>query len=266
MPSRIIREGILTSARMATLDWASECFFRRLMSVVDDFGRYYADSGLLRAACYPRQLNKVSDSDIGKWMRCVAEAALVRVYPAEDGERYVEIINFGQQVRTKKSKFPDPLGTCVADAKHATADDCHPPSNAPVFVSVVGDVSEVVGEGDSVPAARTAARKRRLDVEALPEDWRTYCAEKLPISDADDLFARFRDHHTARGNSMLDWFAAWRTWVGNEIKFARPRQPVQAYPPGTTTERDRNRRLAAALTGYGDPGEIDAEPERKRLG
>ncbi len=110
MPNRIVREGILTSARMATLDWASEVFFRRLMSVVDDFGRYYADPGLLRAACYPRQLNKVSDSDIGKWMRCVAEAALVRVYPAEDGERYLEIVNFGQQVRTNKSKFPGPKG------------------------------------------------------------------------------------------------------------------------------------------------------------
>jgi hypothetical protein len=64
---------------------------------------------MLRAACYPRQLGKVSDPDIGKWLQVIVDAALVRVYPASDGERYLELLNFGQQVRAKKSKFPDPL-------------------------------------------------------------------------------------------------------------------------------------------------------------
>ncbi|MFN7609878.1 MAG: hypothetical protein ACK5QX_02915, partial [bacterium] len=90
MPNRILREGILTSPRMARLGWAEEVMYRRLMSVVDDFGRYWADHGLLRAACYPRQLNKVSDSDVGKWLTVLVEAALVRVYPAQDGQRYLE--------------------------------------------------------------------------------------------------------------------------------------------------------------------------------
>lgn len=121
MPNRIIREGILTSPKLAKLGWAEEVFYRRLLSVVDDFGRYYADPGMLRAACYPRQLNKVSDSDVGKWLAQVAEAALVRVYPAEDGERYLEVVKFDQQVRAKKSKFPVPPSTCVADAKQTLA-------------------------------------------------------------------------------------------------------------------------------------------------
>ena len=122
MPNRIIREGILTSPRMAKLGWAEEVFYRRLHSVVDDFGRYYADLGLLRAGCYPRQLTKVSDSDIGKWLRACVDAALVRVYPAQDGESYLEVLDFGQQVRAKKSKFPDALSTCAADAKQVPAD------------------------------------------------------------------------------------------------------------------------------------------------
>lgn len=140
MPNRILREGILTSPRMAKLGWAEEVFYRRLHSVVDDFGRYYADPGLLRAACYPRQLNKVSDSDIGKWLGACSDAALVRVYPAEDGERYLEVLDFAQQVRAKKSKFPDMRSTCVADAKHV-------PANAHLGVSV----SEDGGVDDSVP-------------------------------------------------------------------------------------------------------------------
>jgi hypothetical protein len=108
MPNRILREGILTSPRMAKLGWAEEVFYRRLMSVVDDFGRYYADAGLLRAHCYPRQLSKVTDADIGKWLTSCVNAGLVSVYPAQDGERYLHLLDFGQQVRAKKSKFPDP--------------------------------------------------------------------------------------------------------------------------------------------------------------
>lgn len=161
MPNRIIREGILTSARMAKLGWPEEVFYRRLHSVVDDFGRYYADLGLLRAGCYPRQLTKVSDSDIGKWLRACADAALVRVYPAKDGESYLEVLDFGQQVRAKKSKFPDPLSTCVADAAQTQA-------NAHLDVSV--SVSE------DVKAAAQPAVPAFVLPDWIPQDtWAAYC-------------------------------------------------------------------------------------------
>jgi hypothetical protein len=132
MPVRILREGILTSERVALLSWPEEVFYRRLMSVVDDFGRYFAQVTLLRAACYPLQLDKVSDSDVGKWLLATEKAGLVRVYPAQDGKRYVELLNFKQQVRAKASKFPGPasdcqaaaqqlLSNCLADAKQMIA-------------------------------------------------------------------------------------------------------------------------------------------------
>ena len=143
MPNRILRDGILTSPRVSKLNWAEEVFYRRLHSIVDDFGRYYADHGLLRAACYPRQLNKVSDSDIEKWLRACADAALVRVYPAEDGERYLDVLDFKQQVRATKSKFPsfdECLHIkCVADAQQGK-------SNAHLDVSVFGVVDATAAE------------------------------------------------------------------------------------------------------------------------
>lgn len=163
MPNRILREGILTSPRMARLGWAEEVFYRRLLSVVDDFGRYYADEGMLRAACYPRQLNKVSDSDVGKWLRACADAALVRVYPAQDGERYLEVLDFGQQVRAKKSKFPDMLSACAADAKQTSANE-----HLDVFESVVVD--------EDVKAAPRPAVPAFVLPDWIPEDtWAAYC-------------------------------------------------------------------------------------------
>ena len=156
MPNRILREGILTSAKLAQLGWAEEVY-RRLMSVVDDFGRYYADVGLLRAACYPRQLNKVSDSDVGKWLACVQKAALVRVYPAEDGESYLELLNFNQQVRAKTSKFPHPPDDATHVRSRCIAGAQHPQANAHLDVFGDGDVFGDVGACAARAKARDAA-------------------------------------------------------------------------------------------------------------
>lgn len=142
MPNRIIREGILTSERVEPLNWAEEVFYRRLMSVVDDFGRYYARPALLRAACYPLLLTKVSDSDIEKWLTACVNAALVRVYPALDGKRYLELLDFRQQVRAVASKFPAPDAGCVADAQQAPVSRA---ASAHLDVSV--DEGVVVSEG-----------------------------------------------------------------------------------------------------------------------
>jgi len=155
MPNRILREGILTSERVERLNWAEEVFYRRLMSVVDDYGRYYARPALLLAACYPLLLKKVSDSDIEKWLSACENAALVSVYPAEDGKRYLQLLDFKQQVRAAASKFPPmPIG-CVADAQH-------PPASAHLGVSVSEGVSEGGGE--------TRKRAASPAIEGIPED------------------------------------------------------------------------------------------------
>ena len=131
MPNRILREGIITSERVARLSWPAEVFYRRLMSVVDDFGRYFGRATLIRAACYPLQIGKVRDSDIAKWLTEARSAGLVRLYEVA-GTPYLELADFRQQVRAKKSKFPDPvngathvLSECEAPAQQRPANEAH---------------------------------------------------------------------------------------------------------------------------------------------
>jgi len=40
------------------------------------------------------------------------------------------------------------------------------------------------------------------------------------VADAAREFAAFADYHRARGSTMADWDAAWRTWVRNAVAFA----------------------------------------------
>lgn len=115
MPNRILREGILTSERVNELSWPAEVFYRRLMSAVDDFGRFWAKPDLLRAALYPLRLEKVSNSDVVKWIGETREAGLVRAYSV-GGKEYLQLLDFRQQVRAKESKFPPPTSECIATA------------------------------------------------------------------------------------------------------------------------------------------------------
>jgi len=146
MPTRMVRDGILSSERIALLNWAEEVFYRRLMSVVDDYGRFSAHFSLIRAACYPLKLEKVSDSDVGKWLLATEKAGLVRVYPATDGKRYLEIQDFGQRVQSK-SKYPAPIeGSRESAVIHG---------DSPESTALVG-VGVGVGVGDGPPPDKPA--------------------------------------------------------------------------------------------------------------
>jgi hypothetical protein len=115
MPSRIIREGINSSARINALSDGAEILYRRLMSVVDDYGRFYAAAQTLLGACWPTAPDKVSVNQVRAWMQELTkgENPLVMEY-AVNGCHYLQITDFGQKIRTR-SKFPDPCPQIVSN-------------------------------------------------------------------------------------------------------------------------------------------------------
>jgi len=117
MPNRILRDGILTSEPVNNLSLEGELFYRRLLSVVDDYGRFYTKPELLRSACFPLKVDKIKNNHIEKWLKELATHMLITCYHV-DKKGYLEVINFRQQVRAKQSKFP-----CIADATHMISND-----------------------------------------------------------------------------------------------------------------------------------------------
>ena len=37
------------------------------------------------------------------------------------------------------------------------------------------------------------------------------------------------DYHQSKGSVMADWQAAWRTWVGNAIRFSAKSKPAETF-------------------------------------
>lgn len=217
MPTRMLRDGILTSERVDALTAPQEVFYRRLMSVVDDYGRFHAHHSLIRAACYPLKLATVSDSDVGKLLTGCVSAGLVRVYPAKDGKRYLELLDFGQRIQAK-SKFPDPP-SFVQDSPCSTVDNGEPPE--PTVLNrlvVVEDVVEVEGVS---PAKKPAGRTRKTTIPegfALSDRVKAWAAEK-GYSRLEQHLEAFVSKAKAKAYTYADWDEAFmeavrKDWAG----------------------------------------------------
>lgn len=126
MPNRMLRDWT-NSEKVDQLDANGERFFTRLIMIVDDYGRYYADERLLRAAMFPRKIDSIRDADISRWMAACQKAGLIVVYE-NSGKNYLQIIDFNQRLRQKREKFPAPdVGhmtvNCQTDDRHMS-DNC----------------------------------------------------------------------------------------------------------------------------------------------
>lgn len=106
MPSRLLRESILDSDAVNSLSLGGEVFYRRLMSVVDDFGRFDGRPAVLRGRLYPLRLDTVSEADIVEWLCECRQAGLVAFYTV-DGRTYIQFHKLGAP-RAKESKYPPP--------------------------------------------------------------------------------------------------------------------------------------------------------------
>lgn len=216
MPNRIVREAILSSEKVASLGWPEEVFYRRLHSVVDDYGRTESNHQLLRSRCYPLQTDSVRVTDISRWMAACQKAGLILCY-AVNGKQYLEVTNFGQQQRSA-SKCPPPPSDdskCYQLLSDAHLDVC---------------VSEGVSEGEG-SARKARSRKVRLQawLDSLPDGEDAIRADDpifayannagIPVEYLELSWARFVEDMTEKGKAQIDWRAHYRNAVrGNWYK------------------------------------------------
>lgn len=102
MPNRVIRDWT-DSEKIDAISFQAEVLLLRLMMKADDFGSYHANPKLINAFCFP--LKSIRDTDIIRWLQELASADLIVLYNA-DNKPYLNILNFGQRLRSMKKSFP----------------------------------------------------------------------------------------------------------------------------------------------------------------
>lgn len=193
MPTRIIRDGILTSERINMLSERAELFYRRLMSVVDDYGRFPSNLMLLRASCYPLKLDSVKEDAIKKHLSEAKDAGLIDLYTVGN-KTYLEIKDFGQRINGKP-KFPG-----IAESS--------PGIPGKIRLDVDVDVVEDVG------VMPRTTKRRKTEKCHLPEDFgiseavKAWAAEKGHARLTDHLES-FRAKSKAKAYTYADWDSAF---------------------------------------------------------
>jgi hypothetical protein len=103
VPNRLIRGTILESKKFNRLSEPAQLFFFRLMMVADDYGYYMRDPELIRSYAYPRMPNKSVEEIESHMLECLSIDDPLTGKLLVDHGTYVEIRNYNQRLRLKKS-------------------------------------------------------------------------------------------------------------------------------------------------------------------
>lgn len=83
-------------------------FYRRLLSLVDDYGLSDARPSVLRSALYPLQLEKMSECNVQRCLAACETAGLILLF-TRNGKSFLMVRDFGQSLRSAP-KYPLPDG------------------------------------------------------------------------------------------------------------------------------------------------------------
>lgn len=207
MPNRILKESIRESDSIDSLNWFQEVLFYRLIVSCDDYGRFDGRTSVIKNRLFPLKedltLKTVADA-----IQKLVSAGLVVLYEY-DGKPYLYLPTWTahQNVRAKRSKYPDPEIAC--NNVNASASKCihdedsgnHLQENVPVIqsntisesisLSVSESKSESIsGGGDS---ARASEQERAsIGLKENEHEWVTSARVTQVKMDAARMLAKWR--------------------------------------------------------------------------
>ena len=216
MPNRIIKESICVSESIAELNWFEEVLFYRLIVACDDFGRFDGRVAVIKNRLFPLK-DTLTAKAVKDGINRLASVGLVTLYEVE-GRPYLHLPTWNdhQNVRAKRSKYPDPEISSSASVGVRNADEykCNQlPANVPVIQSE--SVSESNTENARV-GAKTPRHQygRYKNVMLTDEDY-----EKLQCEfphDYSDRIERLSEYIASSGKSYKNHLATIRNWASRD--------------------------------------------------
>lgn len=149
MPNRILRDWT-DSEKINSLSPHAERFFTRLIMKVDDYGRFYADSRLLKANLFPLQLDSIREADIVRWVAECQKTGNIVLYDV-NGKGYLQIRDFKQRLDRARAKYPGP----PTNESVAFGTDFPPEEKLETKLETEGETSrEILIKGESLDKAQ----------------------------------------------------------------------------------------------------------------
>lgn len=135
MPTRYLKPEIRDSETLDSLSPLAEVLFYRLLVSVDDFGRIDARSSYIKSVCFPVR-DTFTAKDAEKYLQELNEKNVITLYEI-DSRRYLQMSKWANIPRSKESKCPQMLNTCI----QVYTDVLPLHTNLPVTVTVTETVT-----------------------------------------------------------------------------------------------------------------------------
>jgi len=112
MPNRIIKESIKKSPTIDQLSWFEEVVFYRIIVTADDYGRLDGRITVLKNELFPTKDNITKKSIEDALVKLVSTGLVCRYEANDIPFLYLPTWESHQQIRAKRSKFPEPDIIC----------------------------------------------------------------------------------------------------------------------------------------------------------
>lgn len=212
MPNRILRDWT-DSEKIDQVDESSEVVFVRLIMKADDHGCFTGNLKLLKASLFP--LRDTSVSHIDRCLNLLAEVGLINRYKIE-GKSYLQINDFGQRLRTMKSKFPLPSDNLLTDGGQVS--DIRPPETKRNEVETNMNMKDIKIFGSNnkyyfnVDKKYVTDRAVRVNQDGLKE----YMEANQSVLNLPAFAEKFmRKHNGAKFNDFMHVFNAYNKFTEN---------------------------------------------------
>jgi hypothetical protein len=186
MPQRFLRPGITTSDRWNSVSFEAQSLYIRILTLVDDFGRYDARVAILHGQCFALRPEIKPQRTAGLRSE-LQQAGLIDVYTV-DGREYLEITQWQERARSNASKFPGK--SQVIDISTPAADGGEIPQNPASLVqrpSTIAIVPSTIVHRPAIKRQRTA--RTPLECAGFKEFWQAY-PRKEAIADAEEAWTK----------------------------------------------------------------------------
>ncbi len=134
------------------------------------------------------------------------------------------------ETRSKRSKRSKQASNAEANTEQEVEQNGKP-NRTPSPSPNVGPDGPTVASAEPTPTKRGS---RIPDDFVVDERMRMWASEHVPDTDWRMETQQFCDYHRAKGSTMKDWTAAWRTWMRNSQKWAPSR--ANARRPGNVEQ------------------------------
>ena len=238
MPSRVIRGAINSSASLSRVSIGAELTFDRLITAVDDYGRYDARPVILKAGLFPVRAG-ATPKKIAGWVAELAHEGCIRLYEV-DGRPYLAMTAWekhrGKGRRGTESKFPEPPETHSPASSDPLEIRGDPPGGRG---SGVGGREAGGGFDAASPplkkSAGSAKQKTLCPEKPTPEQWdqiRAWRDRSHSGWSDDHLRAGWLEMHLwsmTNDKTAARWTFSLYRWLTNDI--GKPKGVSTARPP-----------------------------------